>query len=230
MTTAAEQAQLTGRIILITGAANGIGASVSQALAKAGATTILLDKQLPQLEKLYDVIVGHNLPEPALYPLDLKGATLPDYQDLAQTISSEFGRLDGMIHCAATLGQLAPVEHQDPKTWLDTLHVNLTGAYLLTQACLSLLKQTPKSQLIFTTDEHKHTAYWGAYGIAKAGIEALSAQLADELESQGNVNVHCLDPGSTQTNLFARAYPAIDPSALPLPDDIAPQYLACFKS
>ena len=80
MTTAAEPAQLNGRIILITGAANGIGASVSKALAKAGATTILLDKQLPQLEKLYDAIVADNSPEPALYPMDLKGATLPDYK------------------------------------------------------------------------------------------------------------------------------------------------------
>jgi NAD(P)-dependent dehydrogenase (short-subunit alcohol dehydrogenase family) len=160
--------------------------------------------------------------------LDLKGATAPDYQQLATTIDSQFGRLDGLVHCAATLGQLAPVEHQDTKTWLETLHVNLTAAFLLTKACLPLLKQRAGSQLIFTTDSHTHKAYWGAYGISKAAIEAYAAQLGDELEAQAKVRVHCLDPGSVKTELFARAFPAIDPSELPEADSIASQYLSCF--
>jgi NAD(P)-dependent dehydrogenase (short-subunit alcohol dehydrogenase family) len=225
----AEDDQLENRIILITGAARGIGASVAKACAAQGATVILLDKNVSGLESVYDAIEHAGHPTPAIYPLDLKGATAPDYQQLATTIDSQFGRLDGLIHCAAALGQLAPVEHQDTKTWLETLHINLTASFLLTKSCLPLLKQQPGSQLIFTTDSHKNKAYWGAYGISKAALEAFAAQLADELEAQARVQVHCLDPGSVKTELFARAFPAIDPSDLPDADSIAPQYLACFN-
>lgn len=224
----AEADQLKDRVILITGAARGIGASVAQACADHGATVILLDKQIKSLEAVYDNIETSSGITPAIYPLDLKGASLPDYQQLADTIKQQFGRLDGLIHCAATLGQLAPVEHQDSKTWLETLHVNLTAAYLLTQACLPLLKQQAGSQLIFSSDSHTHKAYWGAYGISKAGIEALAGQLADELEAQGKVGVHCIDPGPVKTEFYARAFPATDPSDLPEPGSIAPQYLRCF--
>jgi NAD(P)-dependent dehydrogenase (short-subunit alcohol dehydrogenase family) len=225
----AELAQLKDRVILVTGAARGIGAAVSKALAAAGATVILLDKQLKSLEQVYDEIDSAYASSAALYPLDLKGATQPDYQQLAQTIQSEFGRLDGLVHCAAALGQLAPIEHQDIKTWLETFHINMTAAWLLTQACLPLLKQHDNSQIIFSTDEHKGRAYWGAYGIAKAAIDAFASQLADEFEAEGRITVHCLDPGAVQTELYARAYPAADPSSLPLPEIVAPLYVDCFS-
>src|SRR5690606_9454055 len=113
---------LSERIILITGAANGIGASVAKACAAQGATVVLLDKQVPALEQVYDAIEQQGSPTPAIYPLDLKGATQADYQQLAHTVEAHFGGLHGVIHCAATLGQLAPVEHQDGVTWLETLH------------------------------------------------------------------------------------------------------------
>ena len=220
-----EDGQLAQQIILITGAAQGIGASVAKACANAGATVILLDKQVPQLESVYDEIVEQTGITPAIYPLDLKGATVDDYKQLAKTISDNFGRLDALVHCAATLGQLAPVINQDAKTWAETLHINLTAAYLLTQACLPLLKQQ-NSQLIFTTDIHKHTAYWGAYGISKAAIEAFAAQLQDELEAEGKVSVSTIDPGEVRTSLFARAYPARNPEGLKSPDDIVGLYLS----
>jgi len=222
----AEGGQLNDRIILITGAARGIGASVAKSCAAQGATVILLDKQIKQLETVYDEIEQAGTPSPAIYPLDLKGASEPDYQQLATTIADNFGHLDAVVHCAAALGQLAPVEHQDTKTWLETLHINLTAAVLLSKACLPLLKKQQSSQLIFSTDSHSHKAYWGAYGVSKAAIEAFAAQLEDELEAQGHVAVHCIDPGAVKTELFSRAFPAIDPSALPEADEIAPHYLA----
>jgi NAD(P)-dependent dehydrogenase (short-subunit alcohol dehydrogenase family) len=225
MSNSAEADKLRDHVILITGAARGIGASVARACAARGATVVLLDKQIAGLESVYDEIIASGAPIPAIYPLDLKGASVPDYQQLANTIETQFGRLDGLIHCAATLGQLAPVEHQDSKTWLETLHINLTGAYLLTRSCLALLKKQAGSSLIFTTDAHKHNAYWGAYGISKAAIEALASQLAEESEAQGKLKVHCIDPGTVQTELFARAFPATDPAELPKPEQVAPRYM-----
>ena len=104
----AEGGLLNDRIILITGAARGIGASVARSCAANGATVILLDKQIKLLETVYDQIEQAGNPTPAIYPLDLKGASEPDYQQLATTITDNFGRLDAVVHCAATLGQLAP--------------------------------------------------------------------------------------------------------------------------
>lgn len=224
MQTRTEDSHLADQIILITGAAQGIGASVAKACAQAGATVILLDKQVPQLEAVYDEIVEQTGIMPAIYPLDLKGATVDNYKQLAQTISDNFGKLNALIHCAATLGQLAPVMNQDPKTWAETIHINLTATYLLTQACLPLLKQQT-SHLIFTTDAHKHTAYWGAYGISKAAIEAFAEQLKDELEAEGKVIVSTIDPGDVRTALYARAYPARNPEHLNLPDDVVHHYI-----
>ncbi|MDB2705624.1 SDR family NAD(P)-dependent oxidoreductase [Pseudomonadota bacterium] len=215
---------LKDTVIIITGAGNGIGAAVAKAYANHGSTVILLDKSIPALEQVYDEIVASGAAQPAIYPLDLQGSSVDDYDTLASTVQENFGRLDGLVHCAASLGQLAPVTHQDTQTWLETLHINLTAPYLLTRACLSLLQQQ-SSSIIFTTDQHKDTAYWSAYGLSKSGIESLSKQLADELESEAKVRVNCIDPGTVKTELFSRAFPAKDPRFLPSADDVVPAYL-----
>jgi len=222
----AEASLLQEHVIIVTGAAGGIGSEVAKAYARQGATVVLLDKQLPALEQVYDAIVTDGSPQPALYPLDLKGASARDYQQLVARVTDNFGRLDGLVHCAASLGQLAPAVHQDLKTWGETLHINLTAAFLLTQACLPLLQQTTsQSFIIFTTDSNQNKAYWGAYGISKAGLENLCQQLSKELEAENKVRVCCLDPGQTRTALHARAYPAKDPKQLPEAAAVVPAYL-----
>lgn len=216
---------LADRIILVTGAGSGIGRAVAKTYAAHGATVILLDKSIPKLEQVYDEIISENHPMPAIYPLDLKGATVSDYDDLVSTITDNFGQLNGLLHNAAVLGQISPLPHQDPKTWSETMHINLTAPFLLTRACLSLMKQSEQASIIFTTDNHNMKAYWGAYGISKAGIEALSRQLADELEAEAKVRVNCIDPGSVDTNLNARAFPAINPRSLATAEAITASYL-----
>lgn len=223
-----HDAVLTDRVILITGAANGIGAAVAKAYAVQGATTILLDKDLPGLEATYDAIYPAHA-QPAIYPLDLKGASISDYDDLVSTISARFGRLDGLVHCAAALGQLAPVEHQDPQCWLETLHVNLTAPYLLTKACLPLMNKRTHATIIFTSDQHKDNAYWSSYGVSKAGIETLAKQLQDELETIGRIQVHCIDPGQVQSRLLSQAFPALNPNDFPSPDVAVTPYLTLMN-
>ncbi len=213
-------------IILVTGAAKGIGSAVAKAYASHGATVIILDKNIATLEKTYDNIVAVSESLPAIYPLDLKGASASDYDDLANRIDDNFGRLDGMVHCAASLGQLAPIQHQNQQIWLETLHINLTAPYLLTRACLPLLQRGQKPvSVIFTTDGRKDRAYWSGYGIAKAGIESFSKQLADELEASNYGRSNCIDPGIVHTELHVRAFPAIDPTNLAKPEDVVNTYL-----
>lgn len=225
MSDTVEPTLLSTQVILVTGAAGGIGSEIAKAYARQGATVVLLDKQLKQLEALYDLIVEEGSPEPALYPMDLKGATAQDYQDLVLSLDENLGRLDGIVHCAASLGQLAPVVHQSIQQWTETLQINLTAPYLLTQACLPLLQRQSHSFIIFTTDSNHNKAYWGAYGVSKAGIENLSQQLAKELMAEDRVKVYCVDPGQLQTPLHARAYPAMDPSDLPFAEAVVPAYL-----
>ena len=220
---------LSDKVILVTGAANGIGAAVAKAYAAQGATIVLLDKDVTGLEKTYDAIAASSV-QAAIYPLDLKGAGIEDYADLVNSIESSLSRLDGLVHCAAMLGQLAPITHQDPITWSETLHVNLTAPFLLTKACLPLLKKQQQGDIIFTTDDHKDKAYWAGYGISKAGIETLAKQLADELEAEGRIQVHCIEPGQVQTALFSRAFPAITPHHLPSPDEAVSPYLSAMTN
>jgi NAD(P)-dependent dehydrogenase (short-subunit alcohol dehydrogenase family) len=225
MSSSTNSKRLDDRVILITGAGSGIGAAVAKAAAAEGAHVILLDKKIPLLEHVYDEIMSDHVHEPALYPLDLKGATVPDYEELVNIIKTNYGRLDGLVHCAAALGQLAPVELQEVKIWMETMHINLTAAYLLTRACLPTLREQSHSSIIFSTDGYKDRAYWSGYGVSKAGIEALAKQLADELEAEGKVSVNCIDPGKVRTNFFSRAFPAIDPSDLASPESIASVYI-----
>jgi NAD(P)-dependent dehydrogenase (short-subunit alcohol dehydrogenase family) len=219
---------LSEQVILVTGAASGLGAAVAKCYASHGATVIMLDKDLAGLEATYDAIYP-AYPKPAIYPLDLKGAGIDDYADLVAAIESNFGHLDALTHCAASLGQLAPIEHQVAFTWAETLHINLTAPFLLTQACLPLMKKQDKATIIFTTDQHKDNAYWAGYGISKAGIETLAKQLQDELEAAGRIQVHCIEPGQFQSPLLSQAYPALNPNDFPLPDKVTTPYLTVLK-
>lgn len=225
MNTSVTTGLLDKRVILVTGAAGGIGAAVAIAAAAQNATVVLLDKKVSGLEAVYDKIVAADSPTPAIYPLDLKGATVPNYNAMVKAIIDNFGRLDAVIHCATAIGQIAPIQNQDVKVWMETLHVNLTAAYLLTQACLPSLRKQAAASIIFTTDAHKDKAYWSSYGISKAGIEALSMQLADELETEGKVTVNCIDPGQVKTDFYTRTFPANNPSHLPSPEMIAEHYI-----
>jgi len=215
------------RVILITGAGGAIGSTVAKALAAHGASVVLMGRGLPPLEKTYDDIVAAGHPKPAICPLDFATAKPEDFQNSAAMIQQEFGRLDGLLHCAATLGSLTPIEHYDAGLWSRVLQVNLTAPLLLTRACLPLLKAGPEASILFSTSNvgHKGRAYWGAYAAAHAAIENLTQTLADELETNTAVRVNCIDPGPVRSRLRALAYPGEDPNSLPTADTVLPAYL-----
>ena len=130
---------LEGRVILITGATGALGSVAAKACAQAGATVILLGRHIRKLEKLYDEIVSQGGRKPAIYPLDLAGASEQDYADLADTLRQELGGLYGLMHCAAELGHLMPLSEIDGTRWQRLLQVNLTAPFLLTRAVGKLL-------------------------------------------------------------------------------------------
>lgn len=217
---------LHDRIVLVTGAGDGIGRAAARAFAAHGATVVLLGKTVSKLESLYDEIEDAGGPEPAIYPLHLEGATPHDYEELAHVIDMNFGQLDGLLHNAAVLPYLSRIKDHDAEDWIKVMQVNLNAPFLLTQACLPLLERSQDASVVFTTDQSGHVgkAFWGAYGVSKFGIEGLSQTLAAELES-GPIRVNCIDPGPTRTALRKQAFPGEEPAPLKLPDAVMPLYL-----
>lgn len=218
---------LKDRVILITGAGDGIGAAAARSCAAHGATVILLGRTTRKLEAVYDAIESAGHPQPAIYPMNLEGAAPKDYEDLAATIEKEFGRLDGLLHNASLLGTLTPLGQYDIAQWSKVMQVNLNAPFLMTRACLELLKKSDNASVIFTSSSvgRKGRAYWGAYAVSKAANENMMQIWADELESNTHVRVNSINPGAVRTTMRTRAYPGEDPNTLPKPDEIVATYL-----
>jgi NAD(P)-dependent dehydrogenase (short-subunit alcohol dehydrogenase family) len=119
------------------------------------------------------------------------------------------------------------VEHYDPVEWLRVIQVNLNAPFLLTQACLPLLKRAPDASVLFTSSGvgRRGRAYWGAYSASKFAIEGLMQVLADELDENSRVRVNSINPGRVRTAMRAAAYPAENPAELLTPQDIVLPYL-----
>lgn len=217
---------LAGKIILVTGAGDGIGKSAAIAFAKLGAEVILLGKTTAKLEAVYDKIVSLGYPEPAIVPLDMQGATKQHYQGMADTIEQQFGKLDGVLHNASQLGTIMPFEQWPQDILEKVMQVNVNAAFVMTQCLMPLLKKSPSASVIFTSSSvgRKAKAFWGAYTISKFATEGLMQLLADEFDNT-KIRFNCINPGATATKMRATAYPAEDPKNIAQPDDIMPAYL-----
>lgn len=217
---------LQDKVILITGAGDGIGKEAALTYARYGASVILLGKTVNKLTAVYDEIMANGGKEPAIIPLDLKGATAKHYRDMAATIQAEFGKLDGVLHNAGILGVLSPFEHIDLPTWQDIMQVNVTAPMLMTQALLPVLKLAPHASVVFTSSGvgRKGRAFWGPYAVSKFATEGLMQVIADEYDNS-SIRVNCINPGATRTKMRSRAYPGEDVSLLKTPADLMWLYL-----
>lgn len=222
-----SESTLNNRVILVTGATGALGSAVAKACALAGATVVLLSRTIPRLEKLYDTIVAAGGPQPAIYPLDLAGASEKDYADLADTLERELGALHGLVHCAAELGNLGPLADVTGERWQRLLHVNLTAPFLMTRELLPLMIKSGSGSAVFVGDSSVGAgkAYWGGYGVAKIALEGYARILADETESHG-LKVHHFIPGPIKSPIRRSAYPAEHPESLAPPEIPAGQILA----
>ncbi|MBF7683401.1 YciK family oxidoreductase [Acinetobacter sp. B5B] len=217
---------LKGKIILITGASDGIGRTVAISYALHGATVVLHGRTLNKLEVIYDDIENLGAPQPAILPLQLSSASVRDYEALYNTLEQQFGRLDGILHSAGILGERVPLASYDLETWEDVMAVNLKAPFALTQALLPLLAKSDDASVIFTSSGvgREARALWGAYSISKCGVEALSQIFAQE-NTYPHIRFNCINPGATRTAMRAKAFPDEDPLTLPTAEKLMPSYL-----
>ncbi|MDA9319691.1 SDR family NAD(P)-dependent oxidoreductase [Candidatus Thioglobus sp.] len=215
-----KDGELKDKVILVTGANRGFGLAITMDLSKAGATVIMLGRDLGSLEYAYDAVVDAGFKEPILYPLDLEGATPENYQDLQDNVLEKFDKLDGLIHNAAILGAQMPIEQYDIKLWYSTLQINLSAPFMLTQFLIPALAKSEDARILFLSSSvgRKAKAYWGAYSVSKFGIEGFAKTLSEELEKT-NISVNTVNPGKLRTEMRRTAYPAEDSSTVPMPEE-----------
>lgn len=218
---------LKDRIILVTGATDGIGKALALHIAGLGAQVLLHGRNTKKLEEAYDRITElKDAPRPSIAVLDLATADSDAYTELVDSIEKEFGRLDGIVHNAGILGQRLSIEQYDVADWQRVMHVNLTAPFVLTQILLPLLRASPDPSIIFTSSGVGRVgkAFWGAYAVSKFGTEGLSQILANE-NLHTPLRVNCINPGPVRTSMRLAAYPAEDRDALKRPEDIMAAYV-----
>ena len=217
---------LQNRIILVTGASDGIGREAALTYADYGASVILIGRNEEKLKGVAQEIDAAGGIPARWYTLDLLTCTPETCQELAHRISTHYPRLDGVLHNAGLLGEVRPMDEQDPEIWQEVMQVNVNGTFFLTQALLPLLLKSDSGSLVFTSSSvgREGRANWGAYAVSKFATEGMMQVLAEEYQSR-HLRVNCINPGGTRTKMRASAFPTEDPQKLKTPADIMPLYL-----
>ncbi|CNG39035.1 YciK family oxidoreductase [Yersinia kristensenii] len=217
---------LDNRTILVTGAGDGIGREAALTYARFGARLILVGRTRHKLVAVQQQISAAGGQLATVWELDLLHASVTDCQQLAETLSQQVPSLDGVLHNAGLLGEIAPMAEQDITVWQEVMQVNVNATFMLTQALLPLLLKSPSASLVFTSSSvgRQGRAGWGAYAVSKFATEGMMQVLSEEYK-HANLRVNCINPGGTRTQMRANAFPDEDASKLKTPAEIMPLYL-----
>ncbi|WP_020559315.1 SDR family NAD(P)-dependent oxidoreductase [Thiofilum flexile] len=216
---------LQDRVIVVTGAASGIGHAVAVAYARFGATVVLLDKNVPALEATYDKIVAADYPEPAIYPLDLGKANQDDYALMAEKITENFGRLDGLVLNAAWLAAFMPIKLHEVDLWAEMFTINVHANFLILKNCLPLLEKAPDPAIVVSSDATSKP-YYGGYGASKAALDALTDLVMTEYDTPPHfIRVNRINTGPVRTSLRTMHYPGENQNTLVRPENVVGPYL-----
>ena len=211
--------RLEGRIALITGASRGIGAAVAVRYAQEGARLVLAARTVGGLEETDDAVRQASGNSATLVPMDLTNGDAVD--QLGGALYEKFGKLDILVSNAASLGELSPAGHIEPKIWDATVAINLTANFRLIRSLDPLLRQSDAGRAIFVSSgaARNGNAFWGAYAATKAGLNALATCYANEMKNS-SIRTNIVEPGAQRTRMRAHAFPGEDPQTIPAPEEM----------
>jgi NAD(P)-dependent dehydrogenase (short-subunit alcohol dehydrogenase family) len=210
---------LSGKVVLVTGASRGIGYQAALEAARRGAHVIAVARTVGGLEDLDDDIrrLGG---EATLVPLDLRDGDGIDR--LGKAIYDRWGQLDGLVANAGVLGTITPLAHLDVKDFDQAFALNVTANYRLIRSLDLPLRRASPGRAVFVSSAASESAkpFWGLYAATKAALEAMVKSYAGELSTSG-VTANVFWPGAVRTQMRAKAFPGEDPESLPHPREIA---------
>jgi NAD(P)-dependent dehydrogenase (short-subunit alcohol dehydrogenase family) len=223
----APHQHLKDRVIIVTGAGQGLGQIAAIAFAKQGATVILIGRTQAKLESTYDAIQAQGLPEALIFPMDLNKASEDDFKAMAEGIYQQLGRLDGVLHNATDFNNLCPLEIQTVEQFEEMFRVNTIAPFALTKACLLLLDHAAQASVIFTSNSSAQSpkAYWGSHGITKAATDFMMQLWSQELENRPNIRFNSIVPGALQSPQRKKTHPGEVHNQLPSLESAMPLYL-----
>lgn len=213
---------LAGKVALVTGGSRGIGRAIAEAYARAGAKVFICGRNADHLGRTIEQVRGVGVIEGVAGDV---GDPL-DVERIVQATINRFGAVHVLVDNASILGPREPLSHYPVADWSEVLRINLTGIFLMVRAVLPIMLEQRMGSIINLSSgvAKKGRARWGAYAVSKAGVEALTQVLADEVSASG-IRVNTVNPAPTRTEMRALAYPSEDPLTLPTPDKILPVFL-----
>jgi NAD(P)-dependent dehydrogenase (short-subunit alcohol dehydrogenase family) len=194
-----QDMELSEKVIIITGASSGIGAAAARIFAAEGARVVLAARRAPQLAAVAAAIVETGGNAVALAG-DVRD---PHYADaLVDLAVKSFGRLDGALNNAGTLGALGPVGNMTVAQWNEVMEVNLTSAFLAARAQIPAMKRHGRGSVVFVSSfvgfSNGGLQGMAAYAASKAGLIGLTQSLASDHAADG-IRINALLPGGTRT-------------------------------
>ncbi len=188
------------RIALVTGASQGIGRACALALAAQGAHVALAARNLERLEAVAEEITAAG-GTALTFALDV--ADEDSIKAGVKAILADFGRIEILVNNAGITRDILSLRMKR-KDWDDVLSTNLTGAFLLTQACMSSMLKQRWGRIINITSVVGETGQAGQanYAASKAGLIGLTKSLARELASR-TITVNAVAPGYIETAMTA---------------------------
>ena len=201
------KADLSGKVVFISGGSRGLGRAMALAFAKAGASSIAVGARSDLSSLANDIrlaAVSANRGPPKFLPVQLDVTDRQSVELAASTVEREFGHCDVVVSNAGILGKFGLVVDSDPDEWRRVLDVNLYGPYLVSRSFLPLLlKAGGPKYLIHVTSVAAHLVnpMLSAYQTSKVGVMRFAQLLNAEYAAEG-VICFSIHPGNCPTDIM----------------------------
>jgi len=206
-----------GRVVVITGAAGGLGGTMVREFLLNGADVVLVDLRQDRLRQLTE-----SLDVPDEQTMAWAGDLTDEkvVTELAAATNERFGHCDVLVNNAGTLGAPGPLAELSSSVWNQTLAVNLTAAMLCTRELGKMMISQHRGAIVNIASVGAHSPNTSpAYGVSKAGLMALTRHTAVEWGPLG-IRANSVSPGFVMTEMSAAHY--ADPDLLALRTQLTP--------